>query len=76
MLREFEQGAKVLDQFDAHERNTDPSDTKRLANIAKWREEYIRVMNQHKSAGSIPRHILLPILTSPSEAPAELYNCE
>lgn len=72
LLREFEQGAKVLEQLDAHERNTDPTDTKKLANIAKMRAEYSRVMEQHKSADSIPRHILLPILTSPSMAPAAL----
>lgn len=61
LLREFELGAKVLEQMDAHERDTDPSNTKRLANIAKMRAEYLGLMEQYKSAESIPRHILLPL---------------
>jgi hypothetical protein len=73
-IREFEQGSKMLEHLDAREKNTDPSDTQGLANIAELRAEYMRVMNQHKSADSIPRHILLPILTSPSKAPAALYD--
>jgi predicted SnoaL-like aldol condensation-catalyzing enzyme len=63
-IREFEEGAKVFEQLDAHERDTDPSNTKRLANIARMRAEYTGLMDQYKSADSIPRHILLPILTS------------
>jgi hypothetical protein len=73
-IREFEQGAKVLEQLDAHERNTDPSDTKRLANIARARAEYTGLMNQYKSADSIPRHILLPILISQSKIPPALND--
>jgi hypothetical protein len=73
-IRQFEQGAKVLEQLDTHERNTDPSNTKRLANIARMRAEYTGLMNQYKSADSIPRHILLPILISQSKIPPALYD--
>ena len=73
-IREFEQGAKVLEQLDAHEQNTDPANTKRLANIARMRAEYTGLMEQYKSADSIPRHILLPILINQSKIPPALYD--
>jgi hypothetical protein len=73
-IREFEQGSKVLEQLDAYEKNTSPSDTKRLANIARMRAEYTGLMNQYKSAHSIPRHILLPILTGQSKIPPALHD--
>jgi hypothetical protein len=73
-IREFEQGANVLEQLEAHEKNTDRSDTKRLANIARMRAEYIGLMNQYKSADCIPRHILLPILIGQSKIPPALSD--
>lgn len=73
-IREFEQGANVLEQLAAHEKNTAPSDTKRLENIARMRAEYIDLMNQYKSAKGIPRHLLLPILTGKSRIPPALYD--
>lgn len=73
-IREFEQGSKVLEQLDAYEKNTSPSDTKRLANIARMRAEYTGLIDQYKSADSIPRHILLPILTGQSKIPPALND--
>lgn len=73
-IRQFEQGAKVVEQLDAHEQDTSPSDTKRLANIARMRAEYLGLMEQYKSAESIPRHILLPILINQSKIPPALYD--
>jgi hypothetical protein len=71
-IREFEEGAKVTEQLDTHEQATSPSDTKRLANIARLRAEYLAIMNQYKNAENIPRHILLPILISQSKIPPAL----
>lgn len=73
-IRKFDQGANVLEQLDAHEKTTKPSDTKRLKNIARIRADYLDVMNQYKSAKNIPRHILLPILTGESKIPPALFD--
>lgn len=73
-IREFEQGANVLEQLDAHEKNTKPSEVKRLKNIARIRAEYLEVMNRYKNANNIPRHILLPILTGESQIPPALFE--
>jgi hypothetical protein len=74
VIREFEQAANVLEQLDAYEQATSPSDTKRLANITRMRAEYLGLMDQYKTAKSIPRHILLPILSSQSKIPPALYD--
>ena len=73
-IREFEQGANVLEQLDAHEKNTKPSEVQILKNIARIRAEYLEVMNRYKNADNIPRHILLPILTGESQIPPALYE--
>lgn len=73
-IREFEQGAGFLERFEALEKNTDPSDSNKIANIARARAEYLRVISEYKSAKSMPRHILLPILTGQSKIPPALCD--